>query len=78
MCHAPAAVGGPPKSGYKSGFISTASAKVKRSSSPLPSPPERSGVAASPIGIGNITKSHASIEGVMPSQIGRASCRERV
>ncbi|XWS20180.1 hypothetical protein CRYUN_Cryun31cG0077900 [Craigia yunnanensis] len=62
-------VGGPPKSGYKSGFISTASAKVKRSSSPLPSPPKCSGAAASPIGIGNITKSHASIEDVMPLQV---------
>ncbi|XP_022721504.1 dentin sialophosphoprotein-like isoform X5 [Durio zibethinus] len=66
MSHASAAVGGPPRSGYKSGLISTASAKVRRSSSPLPSPPERSGAAASPIGIGNITKSHASIEDVMP------------
>ena len=69
MCHAPASVGGPPKSGYKSRLISTASAKGRRSSSPLPSTPERSGAAASPIGIGNITKSHASIEGVMPSQV---------
>lgn len=69
MCHSSAAVGGPPKSGYKSGLISTASAKVRSSSSPLPSPPERSGAAASPIGIGNNTKSHASIEDVMPPQV---------
>ncbi|XP_022715100.1 uncharacterized protein LOC111274603 isoform X3 [Durio zibethinus] len=64
-----AVVGAPPKSGYKSGFISAASEKVRRSSSPLPSPPEHSGAAASPIGIGNITLSHVSVEDVMPPQV---------
>ncbi|XP_022724779.1 uncharacterized protein LOC111281320 [Durio zibethinus] len=64
-----AAVGGPPNFGYKSGLISTASAKGRRSSSPLPSQPELSGAAASLIGIGNITKSHASIKDVMPPQV---------
>ncbi|XVE51973.1 hypothetical protein DITRI_Ditri02bG0082600 [Diplodiscus trichospermus] len=69
MCPPPAAVGGLPKSGYKSGSISTASAKGRHSSSPLPSPPERSGAAASPVGIGNMTKSHSSIEDVIPPQV---------
>ncbi|XVF26923.1 hypothetical protein REPUB_Repub14bG0062000 [Reevesia pubescens] len=66
---APAAVGGPTKSGHRSGLTSTASAKGRRSASPLPYPPEFSGAAASPVGIGNITKGHASIEDVMPPQV---------
>ncbi|XP_039005870.1 uncharacterized protein LOC120133333 isoform X2 [Hibiscus syriacus] len=62
-------VGGPPKSGYKSGLISAATAKGRHSSSPLPSPPERSGSAASPIGIGNASKTCASSEDVIPPRV---------
>ncbi|OMO70859.1 hypothetical protein CCACVL1_18622 [Corchorus capsularis] len=60
-----AVVGGPPKSGYKAGLISATNVKGRPSTSPLRSPPERSGPAASPAGIGNITKSHTSIEDAM-------------
>ncbi|KAE8688551.1 Dentin sialophosphoprotein-related, putative isoform 2 [Hibiscus syriacus] len=60
-----AAVGGPPKSGYKPGLISAATAKGRHSSSPLPSPPERSGAASSPIGIASATKIRASSENVI-------------
>ncbi|XP_039049130.1 dentin sialophosphoprotein-like isoform X2 [Hibiscus syriacus] len=60
---------GPTKSGFKSGLISAATAKGRRSSSPLPSPPECSGAAASPIGIGNTAKTHTSSEDVIPLQV---------
>lgn len=66
MFYAPATVGGPPKSSYRSGLVSAATAKGRRSSSPLPSPPERSDAAVSPSGIGNTTKTHAGSEDVMP------------
>ncbi|GMQ08416.1 hypothetical protein CsSME_00052149 [Camellia sinensis var. sinensis] len=65
----PVAVGGPPKSTYKPGLPSTTPAKSRPSGSPLPSPPEHSGAPASPFGIGNIIKSHTSVEEIMPSQV---------
>ncbi|KAE8656997.1 Dentin sialophosphoprotein-related, putative isoform 3 [Hibiscus syriacus] len=64
-----AAVVAPTKSSFKSGLISAATAKGRRSSSPLPSPPERSGAAASPVGIGNTTKTHTSSEDAIPLQV---------
>ncbi|MBA0745429.1 hypothetical protein Gogos_008004 [Gossypium gossypioides] len=64
-----AAVGGPPKSGYRPGLVSAATAKGRRSSSPLPSPLERSDAAVSPSGLGNTTKTHAGSEDVMPSLV---------
>ncbi|XP_039004600.1 uncharacterized protein LOC120131744 [Hibiscus syriacus] len=64
-----AAVGSPSKSGYKPGLISAAAAKGRHSSSPLPSPPERSGAAASPVAIGSATKILASSEDVIPPQV---------
>ncbi|OMO66355.1 hypothetical protein COLO4_30609 [Corchorus olitorius] len=73
-----AVVGGPPKSGYKPGLISATNVKGRPSTSPLRSPPERSGPAASPAGIGNITKSHTSIEDAMhPSVKSKESGSEK-
>lgn len=51
-------VGVLPKSAHKSGLASISMAKVRRAASPLPSPPEQSAAPVSPVGIGNITKSH--------------------
>ncbi|XP_021890222.1 dentin sialophosphoprotein, partial [Carica papaya] len=54
----PPQVGVLPKSAHKSGLASISMAKVRRAASPLPSPPEQSAAPVSPVGIGNITKSH--------------------
>ncbi|KDP40804.1 hypothetical protein JCGZ_24803 [Jatropha curcas] len=58
-----------PKSNLKPGVPSTASAKGRRSSSPLPSTPEQSGTPASPFGTGNVTKNNVSTDDVAPMQI---------
>ncbi|GFZ04243.1 dentin sialophosphoprotein-like protein [Actinidia rufa] len=62
----PVAVGGPPKSAYKSGLPSTTPVKSRPPVSPLSSPPEHPYAPASPFGTGNPTKAHTSIEDVMP------------
>ncbi|KAF8379997.1 hypothetical protein HHK36_027466 [Tetracentron sinense] len=59
------AIGGPPKSVFKSGLSSTSTAKGRLSVSPLPSPPQQSGASASPLGMGDLTKGHTSIEEVI-------------
>lgn len=63
------AVGGPPKSTYKSGGPSTASLKAGRTASPLPSPHGKSGTPASPNGYGNIVKNHVNTDEVTPIQV---------
>uniref|UniRef100_A0A2P2IKH8 Dentin sialophosphoprotein isoform X1 n=1 Tax=Rhizophora mucronata TaxID=61149 RepID=A0A2P2IKH8_RHIMU len=45
----PPHVGGPPKTTFRPGLVSTANAKGRHSSSPLPSPPEQFGTPASPL-----------------------------
>lgn len=59
-------VSAPPKSAYKSGISSTTTAKGRQSSSPLPSTPEQS---ASPFRMLNISKTHATVEDTIPSQV---------
>ncbi|CAI0392024.1 unnamed protein product [Linum tenue] len=63
----PAQVGGPTKS-FKTGVTSAANPRGRLSSSPLPSTPERSGVPASPLGIGSSIKVHTSSEEITPNQ----------
>ncbi|XP_057978198.1 uncharacterized protein LOC131164775 [Malania oleifera] len=65
----PPQVGLPLKSVHKSGPSTTASAKGRPSISPLPSPPDQSGVLASPYGTGNLSKGHAIVEDTMPAQV---------
>lgn len=63
------ALGGPPKSTYKSGISSTTIAKGRHSSSPIPSPPEQSGPSASPLRTVNVSKIHTSTEDNVPTQL---------
>lgn len=63
------AVGPPLKSVHKLGVSSTTSVKVRPTSSPLPSPPEQSGLPASPFGHVNLPKSCTTVEDPMPAQV---------
>ena len=66
------AVGGPPKLAYKSGMSSSAIAKAKHSSSPIPSPPEQSDPAASPFRAVNAYKNQASAaDAILNEVIGK-------
>lgn len=55
--------GGPPKSMYKSGLLTTPT-KGRHSTSPLPSPPEQSGAPASPFLNSNHNKGRPSMENI--------------
>ncbi|KAF4399250.1 hypothetical protein G4B88_022333 [Cannabis sativa] len=64
----PPPAGGPPKSLYKHAISSTTTIKGRPSSSPVPSPPEQSGPAVSPLRTVNISKSQTSVD-VIPNQV---------
>ncbi|XP_010274312.1 PREDICTED: dentin sialophosphoprotein [Nelumbo nucifera] len=73
------AMGGPPKSVFKPGLSSTATAKGRPSVSPVPSPPEQFAASTSPLRSGNLTKGHTSIEGAITPVMSKenASNNER-
>lgn len=65
----PVSFSGPPKSIFKPGVSSKTTAKDRLSVSPLPSPPERLAVSASPLGIGNLSKGQPSADEVITTQV---------
>lgn len=69
FCFAPVSFSGPPKSIFKPGVSSKTTAKDRLSVSPLPSPPERLAVSASPLGIGNLSKGQPSADEVITTQV---------